>query len=71
METYLTPEDVAEVLCVTPTTVYRLIRRGRLPAGRVGRLWRVAESDVRKMMQAGQVYGEEAPGPFPETLTRP
>ena len=37
---YLTVEDVAERFHVNVTTVYRLAKRGRLPAFKVGNQWR-------------------------------
>lgn len=44
MEELLTAEEVARTLRVSTMTVYRLIRRGELPAFRVGRSYRVAPS---------------------------
>ncbi|TMC00018.1 MAG: helix-turn-helix domain-containing protein [Chloroflexi bacterium] len=40
-EKLLTPEQVAERLQVTERTVYGWLRRGRLPALKLGRLWRI------------------------------
>ena len=37
----LTVEEAAAYLRVTPATVYRLLRAGKLPGVRVGRQWRV------------------------------
>jgi excisionase family DNA binding protein len=41
-----TTEEVAEYLRVSPKTVYRLIEKGELPASRVGRQYRVSQSDI-------------------------
>lgn len=41
----LTPEEIAEYLQVKPQTVWRMIRRGDLPAIRVGRVYRVQRQD--------------------------
>lgn len=41
-----TTEEVAEYLRVSPKTVYRLIDSGRLPASKVGRQYRVSQSDI-------------------------
>jgi excisionase family DNA binding protein len=38
---YLTPEQCAERLCVNPKTVYAQIHSGRLPAIKMGRIYRV------------------------------
>lgn len=43
---FLTVQEVADLMRVSAMTVYRLIRSGDLPAVRVGRSFRVAESDV-------------------------
>lgn len=42
----LTAGEVAEQLRVSTMTVYRLIRRGELPAVRVGRNYRVRVEDL-------------------------
>ncbi len=42
----LTSEEVAELLKVTPQTVGNYIRQGDLPAYRVGRSHRIAQSDL-------------------------
>jgi excisionase family DNA binding protein len=52
--TLLTAAEVAEQLRVSTMTVYRLIRRGELPAVRVGRNYRVRASDLETYLD-GQV----------------
>ena len=42
-ERYLTVEEVARRFGVTPTTVYRLARKGRLPAFKIGGQWRFSD----------------------------
>lgn len=42
----LTAGEVADQLRVSTMTVYRLIRRGELPAVRVGRNYRVRDRDL-------------------------
>jgi excisionase family DNA binding protein len=42
----LTAHEVADQLRVSTMTIYRLIRRGELPAVRVGRNYRVRESEL-------------------------
>ena len=44
-ERYLTADEVAVYLRVGPEAVYRLVRRGQLPAVRVGHQWRFRERD--------------------------
>lgn len=46
-----TPQEVAELLRVSPTAILRLLRRGELPAVRIGRLWRVEESELQRWLR--------------------
>lgn len=43
---FLTIAEVAAMMRVSKMTVYRLVHSGELPAVRVGRSFRVTESDV-------------------------
>jgi excisionase family DNA binding protein len=43
---FLTVQEVADMLRVSSMTVYRLIKAGDLPAVRVGRSFRVRDTDV-------------------------
>lgn len=45
--------EVADVMRVSSMTVYRLIRTGELAAVRVGRSYRIWESDVITYLQRG------------------
>lgn len=46
MEKYLSLEEAAEVLGVEYKTVYRLVRSGELPAGKIGRVYRIKGTDL-------------------------
>lgn len=48
---FLTVAEVARVMRVSKMTVYRLVHAGELPAARVGRSFRVAESDVHSYLE--------------------
>jgi len=48
---YLTPEEVAKKLRVTTWTIYNLIKRGELPAFRVGAQWRIPQEEVNAMIE--------------------
>ncbi len=50
----LTAAEVADQLRVSTMTIYRLIRRGELPAVRVGRNYRVRAADLDAYL-TGQV----------------
>jgi excisionase family DNA binding protein len=42
----MTVKEVAAYLRVHPTTIYRLLRQGMLPAFRVGADWRFRQTDI-------------------------
>ena len=50
-ERLLTPEEVAERLGIKPNTVKGYFRTGRIKAIKVGKLWRVRESDLQKHIE--------------------
>ena len=47
----MTPEEVAQELRVSTSTVYRLIRTQRLAASRVGRAYRVPREDIETFLR--------------------
>jgi excisionase family DNA binding protein len=51
----MTVAEVAATMRVSNMTVYRLIKAGDLPALRVGKNYRVRESDVEKYLSARSV----------------
>lgn len=53
-ESSLTPEEVARILKIAKNTVYELIKRGELPAYRVGRKIRVDLKDVESYKRRGK-----------------
>jgi excisionase family DNA binding protein len=56
----LTVAEVAATMRVSNMTVYRLIKSGDLPALRVGKNYRVRESDVDRYLSARSVDVEGA-----------
>lgn len=50
MENYYTPQEVAEKLKVNIHTVYRWIREGKLKASKVVDLWRIPESELKRLL---------------------
>lgn len=44
--TYMSLEEVADMLGVTYQLIYKLVRSGELPAVRLGKLYRVSRSDL-------------------------
>ena len=51
MAKYLNLEEVADRLGVEYKTVYRLVRQGDLPAGKIGRIYRVQEEDIESYFE--------------------
>ena len=47
---FMTVEDVAELLRINKSTVYRMAKEGRLPATRVGRQWRFRQSALEDFL---------------------
>ena len=54
----LTPQEVAEYLQLTPDTVYRYIREGRLVASRLGRQYRIPKKNVELFLLATSTAGD-------------
>jgi len=55
MEKYLTSEQVASLLQVHPFTVLKYLKSGRLEGVKIGRVYRVKESDVEKFLNSSIV----------------
>jgi excisionase family DNA binding protein len=55
----LTVGEVAGTMRVSNMTVYRLIKSGQLPAFRVGKNYRIRESDVNRYLTDQSVRVEE------------
>ena len=53
----LTPQEVAEYLQITPDTVYRYIREGKLVASRLGRHYRIPKENIELFLLATSTAG--------------
>ena len=42
----LTVEEAAELLKITPYTIREMIKRGEIPAAKIGRFYRIKRSDL-------------------------
>ena len=47
-----TVEDAADYLQVHVNTITRMIKEGKLKAGKVGREWRIAREEVERLLKA-------------------
>lgn len=54
MEKYLTSEQVATLLQVHPFTVLKYLKSGTLEGVKIGRVYRIRESDVEKFLSVSQ-----------------
>jgi excisionase family DNA binding protein len=48
---YIGTKEAAERLKITPVRVQQLIRKGRLPAERIGRLYLIREEDLERVKE--------------------
>ena len=53
----LTPQEVAQYLQLTPDTVYRYIREGRLAAAKFGRHYRIPKENVDLFLLVSSTAG--------------
>lgn len=63
MERLLTPTEVAELLRVSPLTVFKWLRAGKLKGFKAGRLWRVWPADLEEFIARGTEPRREREGP--------
>jgi len=54
MEPWVSLEEIARHVGVSPDSIHRWIRQKDLPAHRVGRLWRFKVSEIDEWVQAGR-----------------
>jgi len=60
MTELMTLQEVADYLRVTEKTVYRLLKRGRIPAVKVGRQWRFDKKSIDEWLHQNSVGTEVA-----------
>jgi excisionase family DNA binding protein len=53
-ERWLSVEEIAAHLGINPDTVYKWINRRRMPAHKVGRLWKFKASEVDRWVWSGK-----------------
>lgn len=59
MNEYLKTEEVAEILSVTPYTVRKYARQGKLPGSKINKSWRFKKSAILKLLN-GEEGGEKS-----------
>ena len=55
LENVLTISEVAEILRVHSTTIYRLVNRGALPGFKIGGAWRINRATLDLWLSAGHL----------------
>jgi excisionase family DNA binding protein len=60
MEKIYTPEMAAEMLHVSTLTLRKWLRGGQLTGIKVGRQWRIRESDLDLLLELGQRDEQQA-----------
>jgi len=58
MDEFYTPQEVAKKLKIDMSTVYRWIREGHLKAVKVGRGWRISESELNRLLSGSREAAE-------------
>ena len=62
----LTVDEVADFLRVKPSTVYEWAKTGKIPARRVGRLWRFSREEIEIWTRAGGSLAEKPSSAGPD-----
>ena len=57
IERHLTTEQVANILQIHPFTVLKLLKTGKLRGAKIGRVYRIKESDVHEFLEQRTVGG--------------
>ena len=55
IEKFLTTEQVANILQVHPFTVLKFLKKGKLRGVKLGRVYRIKESDVQEFLEENMV----------------
>ena len=58
----MTVPEVAEVLSMSPFSVWKMVLDGRLPSHKIGRSRRVASADIEALLSASRVVDGRAMG---------
>ncbi len=64
IEPWFSVEEIAKHLSVSKETIYRWLERGKIPAHRMGKLWRFKPSEVDEWVLHGGASEELAKAPM-------
>lgn len=55
-------KEVADMLDVSTKTIYRMLEDQRLPGFKVGRIWRIPEPVIQKLLEGKQILDQATEG---------
>ena len=61
MENFFTTEQVANILQVHPFTILKFIKQGKLKGIKLGRVYRIKESEVQAFLEGRSTHKETPP----------
>jgi excisionase family DNA binding protein len=61
-EPWYSVEEIAKHLGVSKETIYRWLEKGKIPAHRVGKLWKFKTSEVDEWVRSGEAKAEPQSG---------
>jgi excisionase family DNA binding protein len=70
-ERWLSVEEIAAHLGVNPDTIYKWITRKKMPAHKLGRLWKFVASEVDAWVKAGHAAVDSNPPPKRVIISEP
>ena len=56
---FLTVREVCELLRIHPTTVYKLVKQGKIPSFRIGSYWRFRTDVIERWMAEKSMYARQ------------
>ncbi len=56
---FLTVREVCELLRIHPTTVYKLVKQGKIPSFRIGSYWRFRTDVIERWMAEKSTYARQ------------
>ena len=68
---WLSTQDAAKRLGITPRTLYRFIDQGELPAYRLGRVIRLKQEDVDQFIEGSRIEPGSLEHLYPESSGKP
>lgn len=54
LDEYLTIEEVAKRLKISKVTIYRMAQKGKLPAVKFGKSWRISSKKLAELFETNQ-----------------